>query len=614
MPANTDLHLSTVISFATLNNTYFKSNLKNWTSTFRSHYCFARLPANISVGTFNNDLAALVKKHKPAEYVKDGMMAQPLNEMHFDDRLGVFDSHTFSMDLIKALSLIGIFLLIIACVNFINLATAQAINRSKEVGIRKVLGSNRNQLTLQFISETFIITVCAVVLAIGIAEIALPFLNQLLKTKLNTAFLTDPLVWVFLVAVILGVTFLSGFYPAIVLSGFNPITALKNKIAAGNAGGISLRRSLVVVQFFIAQLLVIVTLVFISQMSYFSNKSLGFDKDAIITVPVPEDSIAHTKLNALHDQLLQQSGIKDVSFSFTSPSDNSNWGGNFRYNNSPKKTDFEANLKWADAEYFKLYNLEFIAGGPYAKSDTISRYIVNETLTKKLGLHNPKEAIGKYISLQDDKKTTARIVGVVKDFNVASLKEAIPAVLMSSWRDAYETINIKLQGNNMQQSLAAVQKLWSNAFPKDVYEYQFLDDKIAKFYDRETQLSALYKIFAGIAIFISCLGLYGLVSFMAVQRTKEVGIRKTLGASVSNIVYLFSKEFTLLILVAFAISAPIGWYFMNKWLQAFAYKINLGPGIFILAMVISVIIAWLTVGYKAIGAALVNPVNSLRSE
>jgi putative ABC transport system permease protein len=615
-PANTDFPLKLVISYASVNvkGSDFYGNIHDWVSTFGDHSCFVVLPPNMNAGQFNQNLKTFVKKHKPADYVKDGFQLQALSDMHYNTEIGVFSNHAFSKQLIKAISLIGLFLLIIACVNFINLATAQAVNRSKEVGIRKVLGSNRNQLIFQFISETLIITVFAVVLAIGLAEIALPMLNKLLEIQLDSAFIADPVLLLFLLGVIICVTLLSGFYPAMVISGFNPIAALKNKIVSARTSGISLRRALVVLQFCIAQVLVIGTLVIIHQMDYFKNKSLGFDKDAIITVPFPGDSVNRIKLNTLHDQLLLLPGIKDVSYSFASPSDNNGWGSDFKYNNSPKQTNFSAQLKWADAEYFNLYKLQFVAGHPYSKGDTIHGYVVNETLVKKLGVANPKDAIGKYIKLWDDKKKYAQIVGVVKDFNISSLKNAIQPVLMSSWKDVYQKINIKLQPTNINQTLASVEKLWSSTFPDGIYEYQFLDEKIANFYKSEDQLSQLYKIFAGIAIFISCLGLYGLVSFMAVQRTKEVGIRKTLGASVGSIVYLFSKEFTLLIIIAFGISAPIGWFFMHWWLQDYTYKISIGPGIFILAIVVSVAIAWITVGYKAIMAALANPVKSLRSE
>jgi len=615
-PANTDIPMKLVISFATLRakGSDYYGNLHDWVSTFGDNSCFVILPDNITPARFDQNLKAFVKKHKPADYVKDGLQLQPLNEMHYNTDVNVYGGHPFGKQLLKVISLIGLFLLLIACVNFINLATAQAVNRSKEVGIRKVLGSNRNQLVMQFISETLIITLFAVVLAIGIAELTLPMLNHLLEIEISRTFLANPLFLAFLAAIIVGVTLLSGFYPAVVLSGFNPIEALKNRIKAGKTSGISLRRTLVVVQFMIAQFLVIGTLVIIYQMDYFRNKSLGFEKEAILTVPFPGDSINRSKVSTLRDQLLQQPGIKDVSFSFASPSDNNGWSSDFKFNNAPKQTNFSANLKWADAEYFKLYNIQFAAGESYGKSDTIHGWVVNETLIHKLGIRDPKDAIGKYIKLWDDKTKYAPIVGVVKDFNVGSLKNAIPPVLMSSWKNVYQKLNIKIEPKNVNQTLASIEKLWNSTYPEGIYEYQFLDEKIANFYKSETQLSQLYKIFAGIAIFISCLGLYGLVSFMAVQRTKEVGIRKTLGASVGHIVYLFSKEFTILILVSFVISAPIGYYFMHKWLQDFTYRIPISPEIFILAIIASIAIAWVTVGYKAVKAALANPVKSLRSE
>lgn len=616
MPANTDMPMKLIVSFATIRakGSDYYGNLKDWVSTFGDNSCFVILPDDITQAKFDQNLKAFVKKHKPADYNKDGLQLQALKEMHYNTDINVYGGHPFSKQQINLISLIGLFLLLIACVNFINLATAQAVNRSKEVGIRKVLGSNRNQLVLQFISETLIITLFAVVLAIGMAELALPMLNHLLEIELSRNFFADPLFLIFLVATIICVTLLSGFYPALVLSGFNPIEALKNKIKTGKASGISLRRTLVVVQFMIAQFLVIGTLVIIYQMDYFRNKSLGFDKEAILTVPFPGDSLNRAKINSLRDQLLQQPGIKDVSFSFASPSDNNGWSSDFKFNNAPKQTNFSANLKWADAEYFKLYNIQFVAGQPYEKSDTIHGYVVNETLIHKLGIRDPKDAVGKYVKLWDDKKKYAPIVGVVKDFNIGSLKNAIPPVLMSSWKDVYQKLNIKIEPKNVNQTLASIEKLWNSTYPDGIYEYQFLDEKIANFYKREDQQSQLAKIFAGIAIFISCLGLYGLVSFMAVQRTKEVGIRKTLGASVGHIVYLFSKEFTILIIVAFAISGPIAYYIMHKWLQDFTYRIPISPDIFILAIIASVAIAWITVGYKAVKAALANPVKSLRSE
>jgi len=612
-PVNTDFPLQVVISYNTLPNTGLKDNLGDWVSTFGNAYCFVEFPSSYSPAQFNASLRAFVKKHKPAEYVKDGLMIQPVSEMHFDDRLGNFNGRTFSRELITALSLIGIFLLVIACVNFINLATAQAVNRSKEVGLRKVLGSNRKQLLLQFMGETGLITFFAMVLSLGIVLLVLPLLNKLLRVELSFHPFTDPSIILFLAAAFLLVTLLSGFYPAMVLSGFNPINALKSKIVSTGKGNISLRRALVVLQFVIAQVLVIGTLVVVKQMSYFTSADLGFTKDAIINVPFPDDSLSRSKVAILRNELKQQPGIRAVSFSFATPADNYGWNSDFKYNNSPTTTEFGATLKWADTGYFKMYNLQFLAGRMYFAGDTIKEYVVNEKLLEKLGVQHPADAINKKINLWNGQKI-GLIVGVIKDFHSSSLRNPIQPVLMSTWNDVYRTANIQVQQGKTKESLAAIEKLWDKNFPNTVFEYTFLDQKITDFYRQENQLSKLYKIFAGIAIFISCLGLYGLISFMAVQRNKEIGIRKVLGASVNHIIYLLSKEFTVLIIIAFLVASPVAYYFMHKWLEQYTFRIDLGISIFLMTIISSIIIAWITVGYRAIKAALANPVKSLRTE
>ena len=365
--------------------------------------------------------------------------------------------------------------------------------------------------------------------------------------------------------------------------------------------------------FAISQVLIIGTLIVVSQMDYFRNASLGFNKEAIVTAQVPTDSVSNSKIEYLRNELLKNPGIRQVSFSYASPSDNGNWNSDFRFNKSTRSTEFSANLKWADTSYFRIYDLEFVAGRPYSETDTVREFVVNETLVRKLGFVKPEDVIGKEMNFWDG-EIVAPIVGVIKDFHVYSLRDPISPVAMASWKSLYGNLNIKIRPEKAKATLSFIENLWNQAYPAYVYEYQFLDEKIDNFYKQEQQLSQLYKIFAAIAIFISCLGLYGLVSFMAVQRTKEVGIRKVLGASVVRIVYLFSKEFMLLIVIAFALAAPLAWYIMHKWLQDYTFRIKMGPGFFILAIAISVAIAWLTVGYRAIHASLANPVKSLRTE
>ena len=419
-PPNTDFPLSVVVPYSALANTSRKNNLDDWVSTFSGAYTFVVLPQELPVTKFNTQLKAFAKKNKPAESATDSYIAQPLSEIHYDERFGNYNHHTFSHALINALSLIGIFLIVIACVNFINLATAQAVNRSKEVGVRKVLGSNRKQLAFQFLGETALIVFTAIILAVIIAAAALPFLNTLLETQISIQFINDPSVIIFLLSAAVLVTLLAGIYPAVILSGFNPITALKSKVTAKMVGGISLRRGLVVMQFAIAQILIIGMIIVVSQMNFFKNASLGFSKASIINVPIINDSLNLTKTDYLRNQLLNNPDIQNVSFSFGSPSDNSSWSSDFKFDHAAKTTNFNANLKWADADYFKTYNFQFVAGHAYSNGDTVRDFVVNEGLTRKLGITDPQKAIGKQIDFWDGDKV-ANIIGVIKDFNSFSL-------------------------------------------------------------------------------------------------------------------------------------------------------------------------------------------------
>ena len=318
-------------------------------------------------------------------------------------------------------------------------------------------------------------------------------------------FATNPGLY-YLYCVGITVTLLSGIYPAMVLSGFNPITALKSKLSTQKTGGISLRRGLVVFQFAIAHILIIGMILVVSQMNFFRNASMGFDKTAIINVPLLNDSVNLTKLDFVRDKLLSNPNIQNVSFSFGSPASDNNWNSDFKYNHSAKTTDFNANLKWADPEYFKTFNLQFVAGRPFSASDTVREFVVNETLLKKLGVRNPQDAIGKEINFWDGRKV-ANIVGVVRDFNASSLRRPLTPVLLSTWKSVYQTINIRIKPGTEKAVLPFVEKLWTSTYPDYLYQYSFLDKTIENFYKQEDQLAQLYKIFAGIAIFISCLAI-----------------------------------------------------------------------------------------------------------
>jgi len=611
IPANTQFQLKAVVSYGT-GYTKNLSTSTDYDGTDEVSGCFILLPQDVSPSNFNNQLKAYSKKIKSAGN-NDLQIIQPLHNVHYDTQAGDFSNKTISANLINILWLIAAFILLIACVNFINLSTAQSVNRAKEVGVRKVLGSNKWQLQLQFIAETFLIVIASIIIASLITWLSLPYINKILELPLHINSANALSIALFLIIITVAVTILAGFYPSVVLSRFNPINALKSKLTAKSNKGISLRRGLVVFQFIIAQTLIIGTLIIVKQMIFFSNQPLGFDKSAIVNIPVPTDSIGNTKLDYLKQQLKKLNGIQRVSFSSNTPVENNtdNWG-MFFFNHAAKQVDFYSIQKLADNDYVPTYKLPLIAGRNMEASDTIKDFLVNESLLKLLGITNPQDALNKEIKFSDKYKGT--IVGVLKDFNTRPFRDGLAPMLITSFKSNYNQASVKLASKDVTAVMKSIEKIWNNTFPDYVFEYKFLDDKVESFYKQENQLANLYKIFAFIAIFLSCLGVYGLASFMALQRIKEVGIRKVLGATAFNIVYLFSKEFILLISIAFVIAAPIAWYFMNKWLQNFAFKIDLSWSVFLAGGIASIIIALAAVSFQAIKAAIANPVKSLRTE
>ena len=613
IPANTDFQLKLVVSYGTgFTGSYF-SKSTDWDGTSSEFGCFVLLPSNISVDNFNQQLRAYSKKVESPEN-KDSHIIQPLGAIHYDTKTGDYSNKTISHELINVLWLIAAFILLIACINFVNLSTAQAVNRAKEIGVRKVLGSNRWQLKFQFLTETFLIVITAVVFAVVTSYLVLPFLNSSLELSLSLNLAQNPAIILFLLITTVAVTALAGFYPSIVLSRFNPVTALKSKLTMSSVKGISLRRGLVVFQFIIAQALIIGTLIILKQMNYFVNQPLGFDTNAVVNVPFPADSLSLTKINYVRQQLSNINGVQQVSFSSNTPveDDNDNWT-TLRFDHAIKETDFYAIVKFADNEYIPTYKLPLIAGRNLEPSDTAREFVVNEMLLKNLGITDPRKILNKEISIWGD-NLKGSVVGVLKDFNDRSFRRDLAPLVITTFNTMYTQVAVKITGTNMPSTMKSIEKIWNQTFPDFVFEYKFLDDKVETFYKEESQLAQLYKIFAAIAIFLSCLGLYGLASFMAVQRIKEVGIRKVLGATAGNIVYLFSREFVALIAIAFVVAAPVAWYFMHRWLQDYVYRINISWWTFILGGVASIVIALATVSFQAIRAAVANPVDSLRAE
>ena len=408
---------------------------------------------------------------------------------------------------------------------------------------------------------------------------------------------------------------MAGLYPAFVVSGFKPTQALKNLINNRNSSGYVLRRGLVVMQFFISQLLIIGTIVIVSQMKYYQSKDLGFAKDAILVVPIPENEKpsattgAASKMRTLREEMLRIPGVELASLSSAPPSSGSVSGTNFRLQGSDE--EHSTQVKQIDGNYIDLYKLQLLEGQNVADLDTATGFIVNEKLAHIAGFANPSDMMGKVIRVW---RKEYPVVGIVKDFHTVSLRSPIEATVLFNRISGYENLALKVKMSEAQNIIAQLKTKWEASYPEHLFQYEFLDENIREFYDGEQRMSILLSVFTSMAIFIGCLGLFGLATFMANQKTKEIGVRKVLGASVESIIMMFSKEYLKLIVLGFVLAAPAGWFFMGKFLDEFAYKIEVGPQVFLLTLGITLLIAIVTVGYRSFRAATVNPVNSLRSE
>ena len=518
--------------------------------------------------------------------------------------------------MLTILGVIGLFLVISACINFINMSTAQGIKRAKEIGIRKSLGVKKGQLVNQFLGETIFISFLSSIAGVILAQLLFISLETVLGYRLDVEIFTNPGELVFFVSLILGVGLLSGFYPAFVMAGMNPIRALKNTLTAQSTSGLfSLRRSLVVIQFVISQSLIIGTLIASRQMDYFLGSKLGFDKEAVLVTKVPETS--PEKLQSLKNVIMKQSGIEMVSLSCASPLAQFRVSNPIEHPSLGKDDLVVGNLKTADEDYIELFQLTLIAGRNLPEEKNTMDAVINRKLTKTLGYNIPEEALGEKFKYAGDLEF--KIIGVVEDFHSVTFHNPMENVILSNlpWNIFEMAVKINTGSGNLSEIRGIANQIkmeWDKIFPETIFDYTFLDQQIAKMYENEKKTSQLFQMFSTIAILIGCLGLYGLVSYLANQKTKEIGIRKVMGASVINIFTIFSKEMLTLIAVAFLLAAPLAWYVMNSWLQGFQYQVDLSPLFFVLALLISVGIAFITIGYKAATASFANPVDSLRSE
>jgi len=546
------------------------------------------------------------------------MFAQPLQEIHLS-KIDYSDeiAETSKIEYVYIFTAIALFIVVIASINYMNLATARSANRAKEVGIRKVVGSYKIQLITQFLVESVILVGISLLIGLVLLEAFLPIFNQIIDKNLYADYLGDPIIWIMILSILVGVGFLSGIYPAFFLSSFNPIIVLKGKLLHNPRTAI-LRKSLVVFQFSISIVMIICTWIVYQQLSYVNNKNLGYDKVQVLMIRNFNDDV-YEKLDVIQKELEQNPNIietSSASFQLATEIGNNNNGMQVEKGNGElAKGVFLSHA--IDYDYLDMMKVPVLQGRNFSKkspSDTSKAVLVNEAFVKQVGLEKP---LGKKIiyDFEPDKPNDgkAKIVGVVKDYHSGSLHNLIqPTVFFLTQKGG--NLYVKLSGKNLEETLEFVQKTWEKFDKKYPYEASFIEQNFIQQYRADQQRGQIFLAFSGLTIFIACLGLLGLASFMVEQKTKEIGIRKVLGASIQNIIFLVSKDFIILILIANIIAAPFAYYFMNAWLESFAYRIGINPAAFIIAGFIALIIALITISYQALRATSVNPVEVLKDE
>jgi putative ABC transport system permease protein len=610
VPVNSHLQFDMVIPLELL-----RPMQPDWFTQWPSNglFTYIQLNPNVDPKQFEKYFPAFMDKYLGNYYAsagfKMGLTIQPLSDVYFTtDALDNVKHGNKKM--VYIFMCIAILILVIACINFINLATARATDRSKEVGLRKVLGAVRRQLFSQFMLESILYATVACILSIGLVQLLMPAYSNLLGYQLPS-FWGNPIVYIFLVAVILIVGLLAGSYPALLLSSFSPIESLKGKLKVGKSGSF-FRKALVVFQFGISVLLIISVVIIMSQMNYMRNTDLGFNKEQTMIVRFDNLAISRKK-SQFKNELKTIPAVQNVSLMSGEPGGFHDGYGFEAEGKSQEQLIFRT--EYADWDFAKTLGLKIIAGRDLSenfKTDSLQSVLINRTAANTLG-YTPEQAIGKWIKNLSKDSLRRTIIGVVEDYHFSSMKSRIEPLVISPGTDKRLAL-IRLKTSQLPSAIAAIKKIYTNVAPDYPFEYSFLDEQFDKAYKTESKQQSVLSIFSMIAIFIACLGLFGLASYTAIKKTKEIGIRKVLGSSVQNIILLLSKDLLKPVLIGTAIAIPIGYYAMNKWLQGFAYRISFHWWMFAIAVVVAVTIALLTVGLQALKAAIANPIKSLRTE
>lgn len=540
------------------------------------------------------------------------ILLQPLSDVHFNTAYSHDDIRKAHLPTLYILMGVAVFILLLAVVNFINLSTAQSIRRSKEVGVRKVLGGSRTKLVFQFLTETAIVSCLAILLAVLLVRPLLFFFHDFIPPGVAFhPFGRENLV--FMLVLLLGTSLLAGLYPAVWLSSYSPVLSLKGE--GGPRGGEKwwLRRGLIIFQFSISLIFVIGTLVIGRQIRYMLYSDFGFKSDAVLSISDWRGSFS--KRQVLKEKIKQLPGVENVVLQGSTPAGQGHSGMSVTLLGKGPVM-LRVDVDWANEEYIPFYEMKMLAGRNIRHSDSLREFVINETCMRALGFSGPEKALGQF--LQVPESGTFPIVGVVADFHQRSFHDPIAPLLIAHAPDLERSLGVRLSARGkdaatIQATLAAMSKIWKEVYPDTEFEYSFLDEEIASFYETEQRTSELVRIAMLITILISCLGLFGLVLFAAQRKTKEIGIRKVIGATVADIVTLLCKDFVMLVCVAIFVASPVAWWLMNRWLNGFVYRLPISWWIFALAGAVAIVIALLTVSVQAIRAARANPVNSLRT-
>lgn len=609
IPENSQIQGDVVVSMATITKEFAKGIDNQWGNY--GPYAYLLLKPNTDAKVLEDKFPAFLEKHNGKEMERIQMyptlLLEPLKEVYLKSNRGGFVSGNINN--VYIFSVVAFLILLIACINFINLTTARSSERAKEVGIRKVIGAPKFQLIGQFMGESVLICLFAFIMTLILTMLLLSSFNQLAGKTISHGIFENIQFLLLLFITAIGIGLLAGVYPALVLSSFKPTTVLKGRFSTGLKGNY-LRKGLVISQFAVSIALIIGTIVVYSQMRYMNNLNLGFKKDQILVLDTNSDG----NRNALEQAISGLANINATSISSSVPG-----GGNPAAYSEIENVNGElqvANLDlyFVDFNYISLFNIQMVAGRPFSRdfmTDTTEAMVLNEAAVKMFGYSSPEQAIGKSFKQWGRE---GKIIGVINDFHFQSLKNPIKPLSMRIEPDRGDYLSISVASNDLTSTIAFVEKEWEKIMPNKPFNYFFLDEFFNRQYKGEKQFGKLFLNFTLLAIFLSCLGLLGLASYSTLQRTKEIGIRKIMGATVPNILHVLSRDFLVLVIISFFVAAPISWYFMKKWLIDFAYRTQISWWVFVLSGTIALFIALMTVGLQAVKAAISNPVDSLRTE